>query len=183
MRHEGAGFVGRLKAELAAAQATEAALTKRVAEFTHQFAQVNGGDTQLQSLIGEADADRKTYERYLARSNELHSDIGRAQPDASLVSRADVPLKPSFPDIRMMVMVGIALGAGAGMVLVGMSDSLLAGLRHKEQVEDTLGIKCLGAVPTLKRSRRNRRRNSASRTAERGFRTGDPQRRVEIAEL
>jgi polysaccharide biosynthesis transport protein len=65
MRREDAGFVGRQKAELAAAQATEAALNKRVAEFSHQFAQVNGGDTQLQSLIGEADADRKTYEGVL----------------------------------------------------------------------------------------------------------------------
>lgn len=158
MRHEGAGFVGRLKAELAAAQATEASLNKRVAEFTRQFAQVNGGDSHLQRLVGEVDADRKIYEKDLASSNELHSNIGNVQPGASLVSRADVPLKRSFPDIRMMVMVGVALGAGAGMVLVGMSDSLLAGLRHKEQVEDTLGIKYLGAVPTLKRSRRNRRR-------------------------
>ena len=155
-RHEGAGFVGRLKAELAAAQATEAALTKRVAEFTRQFAQVNGGDSHLQRLVGEVDADRKIYEKDVASSNELHSNIGNVQPGASLVSRADVPLKRSFPDIKMMVMVGIALGAGAGMVLAGMSDSLLAGLRHKGQVEDTLGIKCLGAVPTLKRSRRNR---------------------------
>ena len=61
MRHEGAGFVGRLKAELAAAQGTEASLNKRVAEFTHQFAQVNGGDTQLQNLMVQAEADRKTY--------------------------------------------------------------------------------------------------------------------------
>ena len=152
MRREGAGFVDGLKVELAAAQATMEALNKRVAEFTHQFAQANGGDTQLQSLIGEADEDRKTYERYLARSDEVHSKLGHAQPDARLVSRADVPLKPSFPNTRTMVMVGATIGAGAGMVLAAMLDSLLGGLRNEGQVEVFLGIKCLGLVPRLKRS-------------------------------
>lgn len=150
LKREGAGVVGRLKAELAAAQATEAALNKRVAEFTHEYAQVNGGDSRLQNLIGEADADRKTYEEYLARSNNLHSNLGHAQPDASLVSRADVPLKPSFPAI-LIVMIGTTIGAGGGMVLAAMLDTLLGGLRNKEQVEETLGIKCLGLVPRLGR--------------------------------
>jgi polysaccharide biosynthesis transport protein len=178
IRREGAGFVSRLKAELAAAQATEAGLNKRVAEFTHQFAQVNGGDTQLQNLIGEADADRKIHEESLARSNELHSSIGHAQPDASLVSRADVPLKPSFPNTGMIVMVGIALGAGAGLVLVGMTESLLAGLRQKEQVEEALGIKCLGSVPMFKRPRKNRHAASFLRPQNTAF--GQAIRNVEL---
>lgn len=52
VRREGAGVVGRLKAELAAAEATEAALNKRAAEFTREFSQVNGGDIQLANLLG-----------------------------------------------------------------------------------------------------------------------------------
>ncbi len=157
MKREGAGFVDGLKVELAAAQATEAALNKRVAEFTHQFAQANGGDTRLQSLIGAADEDRKTYQRYLARSDEIHSRLGHAQPDASLVSRADVPLKPSFPNTRTMLMVGATIGAGAGMVLAAMLDTLLGGLRNEGQVEASVGIKCLGLVPRLRGSHHNRR--------------------------
>ena len=157
MKREGAGFIDGLKVELAAAQATEAALNKRVAEFTHQFAQANGGDTRLQSLIGAADEDRRTYERYLARSDEIHSRLGHAQPDASLVSRADVPLKPSFPNTRTMLMVGATIGAGAGIILAAMLDTLLGGLRNEGQVEASVGIKCLGLVPRLKGSRHNRR--------------------------
>jgi succinoglycan biosynthesis transport protein ExoP len=107
-------------------------------------------------LIAEADADRKSFERFLARSNELHSIIGHARPDASLVSRADVPVKPS-PDARLIVMVGTVIGAGMGMILVTLLDGLLGGLRNKEQVEEALGIRCLGLVPRVKRSRRNRR--------------------------
>jgi hypothetical protein len=49
IRRESAGVVGRLKAEAAAAQATEAALNQREPDLTHQFALVNGGDTRLES--------------------------------------------------------------------------------------------------------------------------------------
>ena len=91
-RAESDRFVGRLKAELGAAAAKEAALNNRLLEYTREYARVNGGDTQLASLSGAADADRKTYEQYLARSNEVHSNIGHAQPDASFVSNAAVPL-------------------------------------------------------------------------------------------
>jgi succinoglycan biosynthesis transport protein ExoP len=153
IRVESAGFVGRLKAELGAADAKEAALNKRLAEYTREYAQANGGDTQLASLIGAADADRKTYEQYLARSNEVHNNIGHAQPDASIVSNAAVPLRPYHPNTKTMVMIGLAIGAGAGIVLAGMMDVLLGGLRSKQQVEEVLGIKCLGLVPRLKRSR------------------------------
>ena len=163
-----------------AAQATEAALSKRVAELTRQFALVSGGDTQLQDLIGQADADRKAYERNLARSNELRSSIGHGQPGASLLSPADVPLKPS-PSIKLVVLVGIVIGAGAGMIWVSLLDALLGGLRNKEQVEESLGIKCLGLVPKLKRSRRNRRLGPLSGTAKLRFWAGDPQCPVEIA--
>jgi succinoglycan biosynthesis transport protein ExoP len=156
IRRESSDAIGRLKTGLGAAQETEGALSKRVTELTRQFALVNGGDTELQNLIGEADADRKAYERYLARSNELRSSIGHGQPDASLLSPADIPLKPS-PSPKLIVLVGVVIGAGAGMIWVTLLDGLLAGLRNKEQVEEALGMKCLGLVPGLKRSPRNRR--------------------------
>jgi succinoglycan biosynthesis transport protein ExoP len=158
IRRESSDAIGRLKTGLSAALQTEAALSKRVAELTRQFAQVNGGDTQLQNLLFQADSDRKAYERYLERSNELRSSIGHAQPDAILLSPADVPLRPSL-DIRKLVLAGIAIGAAAGIVLVTLLDGLLKGLRNEKQLEDTLGIKCLGSVPILKRSPRNRRRD------------------------
>ena len=149
---------GRLKAELAAAQATETALNRKMVEFTHDFAEVNGGDSRLQTLIAEADADRKAYERYLARADDVHGSIGREDPGASLLSPADPPLKPSFPNTKLMVIAGITIGAGAGAVLAAVIDLLFGGLRSKEQVEDALGVKCLGLVPSFRRGRLSRLR-------------------------
>jgi uncharacterized protein involved in exopolysaccharide biosynthesis/Mrp family chromosome partitioning ATPase len=153
IRAEAARVVRRLKADLAAAEANEATLQRQENQFTHEFAQVSGGDPQLASLIDAADADRKVYEQYLTRSNEISTHVGRLQPDARIVSTADVPLKPSIPETRLMVVVGAGIGAGIGLVLTVMIDGLLGGLRSAKQVEHVLGIRCLGLVPTFRRSR------------------------------
>jgi uncharacterized protein involved in exopolysaccharide biosynthesis/Mrp family chromosome partitioning ATPase len=157
LRRESEGVVARLKAEVAGAEATEATLNRRAKEYTQQFALVNGGDMQLQNLIHDADADRQTYERYLARSNEIYANMGHAQPDAQLVSSAAAPLYPSFPNTRLMVLLGAAIGAGFGITLAAIIDLLRGGLRNKKQVEDALGVKCLGSVPMTRTSRPYRR--------------------------
>jgi uncharacterized protein involved in exopolysaccharide biosynthesis/Mrp family chromosome partitioning ATPase len=166
IRREKSEASGRLKTELSGAQATEAALTKRVTELTRQYALVNGGDAQLQNLLGQADADRKANERYLARSNELLSSIGHAQPDAILLSPADPPGKSS-PNAKLIVLMGTLTGAAVGLIWVALLDGLLRGLRNERQVEEILGIKCVGLIPKVRRnpgySLRRRERLSAIR--------------------
>jgi succinoglycan biosynthesis transport protein ExoP len=156
VRRASVGVISRLRLELVAAEASVTALRERAAEYTREFSQANGGDTRLASLISQADVDRQIYTQYLTRANEAQSNIGNVQADASLVSGAAIPLKPYFPNIKTMVMVGLALGAGVGIILAAMSDALLGGLRSKRQVEEALGIKCLGLIPRLKRPRRSR---------------------------
>jgi uncharacterized protein involved in exopolysaccharide biosynthesis/Mrp family chromosome partitioning ATPase len=168
IRRESSDAIGRLKTGLGAAQETEAALGKRVADLTRQFALVSGGDTQLQNLIGEVDADRKGYERYLARLNELRSSIGHAVPDASLLSPADTPLKPS-PSVKLIMLGGIVIGMGAGLIWVTLLDGLLKGLRNEAQIEEVLGIRCLGLVPKVQRSRRYGFRRHERSAAVRDF--------------
>lgn len=155
-RRASAGLIGRLRLELVAAEASELALEKRAAEYTREFSQISGGDTRLANLIDEADIDRKLYAQYLARENEAQSNINNVRADASLVSGAAIPPKPSYPDTKSLVMIGLALGAGIGVILAAMIDMLLGGLRSKKQVEAALGVKCLGLVPRLERPRRSR---------------------------
>jgi uncharacterized protein involved in exopolysaccharide biosynthesis/Mrp family chromosome partitioning ATPase len=168
IKRESSDTIGRLRTGLDAAQQTEAALSKRVTELTRQFALASGGDTELQNLIGEAEADRKAYERYLARSNELRSSIGHAQPDASLLSPAGLPLK-SWPNTKLIVLGGIGIGMGASLIWVTLLDVLLKGLRNEAQIEETLGIKCLGLVPKVRNSPRYRFRSRERLNAIRDF--------------
>ena len=144
----------RRRGEAAAAQATESALARQAGQYTEALARVNGGDVQLLTLTREEDATRKTYEQYLALANRVHSLAGYQQAGASIVSRAAVPPKPAFPNRTIILIVGLTAGAGGGIVLAFMIDSLMGGLRNREQVESLLGVKCLGQIPKLAHSRR-----------------------------
>ena len=156
IRSEAGRATARLRADLAAAAATEAALERQEKELTHQLAQVSGGDPRLASLHDAAGADRKVYEKYLTRANEARNAVGNLRPDARIVSAAAVPLEPIFPNTKLLVVVGATIGAGAGAVLAATIGGLLGGLRSARQVEDVVGIRCLGWVPRLTRRRRRR---------------------------
>jgi capsular exopolysaccharide synthesis family protein len=75
-----------------------------------------------------------------------------------MISAADAPSKPSFPKKRLMVLGGLTIGAGTGIALATLIELLRGGLRSMDQVEDTLGVKCLGLVPRLKPLSRRRLR-------------------------
>jgi uncharacterized protein involved in exopolysaccharide biosynthesis/Mrp family chromosome partitioning ATPase len=167
IRQESAGVVGRLHAELAGAEAAEATLKRRAAEVGHEFAEANGGNTRWQALLNEADGDLKLYQRYLTLANETRSNLGQAQPDGEFVSPADVPIRPSFPNTRLMAMLGGVTGTGVGLVLIALIDNLRGGLRDRQQVEEDLGVTCLGLIPRVRRSRRLP--SSASFTEDKAF--------------
>lgn len=103
----------------------------------------------LRQKMFDSEANRTNYDRYLARSDDIHGIMGQARPDASLLSAADAPVKPSSPTAGMMVMLGAGVGAGIGMLLVVLIDFLRGGLCTRQQVENALGVRCLGSVPML----------------------------------
>ena len=107
----------------------------------------------LRQKMLTSEAQRTIYEQYLARAQEARSDIGMERPDAVVVSRADVPLKPSFPNAKLMVLAAAGLGAGIGLVLAQVIEAWRGGLRSIQQVRTALGVRCLGAIPLLKQHR------------------------------
>jgi Mrp family chromosome partitioning ATPase/capsular polysaccharide biosynthesis protein len=101
----------------------------------------------LRQKMLASDAQRTIYEQYLARSEEARSDIGHERPDAAIISRADVPAGPSFPNVKLMVLAATGLGGGIGLVLVLLIEAWFGGLRSLRQMQAALGVRCLGAIP------------------------------------
>ena len=81
------------------ARAREASLDRSLDELKVQAAEANKHEIRLRALEREATANRTLLETFLARFKETSAqeDIDIQQPDARVISRADVADKPSSP--------------------------------------------------------------------------------------
>ncbi|WP_225703058.1 polysaccharide biosynthesis tyrosine autokinase [Bradyrhizobium cenepequi] len=104
---------------------------------------------RLHELQREAEANRTLYESYLARSKETTSQESLELPDSRVVTKASVPIRPSWP--KSMLILGLAgmLGLGLGTVLAFGADYLDGRIKTLEQAESVSGVPALAAVPLI----------------------------------
>ncbi len=110
------------------------------------------GEIELRALQHEADADRALYDRLLARSKETNVESGLQQPDAQIISHAESPELPSFPNPKLILPIFFITSLIVAVLLVFALEQLDQGFSTLEQVEATLGFTALGMVPRLRRS-------------------------------
>lgn len=115
------------------------------------------GEIELRALQHEAEADRALYDRLLARSKETNVESGLQQADAQIISRAEAPELPSFPNPKLILPVFFITSLIVAVLLVFALERLDHGFSTLEQVEAALGVTALGVVPWLHRSALRRR--------------------------
>lgn len=131
------------------AQSREDALTASLSHLKNTSNESGLEQVRLRELQREADANRTLYESFLARYKETSAQETLALPDARLVSRADVPIQPSFPKSTLILAAAGMLGIGFGSVLAFLLDSAdhrVKSLRHAEEVT---GVPTLAAIPVI----------------------------------
>ena len=109
----------------------------------------NQSSVELAELQRKADAASTLYNSLLNRAKETSTDQGTEQSDARVVSRAKIPIKPSFPNIPLNFIIGIILGLIGGVGATLLMEALDSGLATSEDVERVLGVPHLGAIPSL----------------------------------
>jgi capsular exopolysaccharide synthesis family protein len=145
-------IVQKMRNEVVAAKAREAALAESLDELKVRAGEQNQFEVKLRALEREATASRTLLETFLARAQETRSQESYQTADAQVVSRADIPGGPSSPRTKLMVLAGFFLALGFAVLLAFLLEFLDSGFRSEEQLEQTLGIASLGLVPSLKRS-------------------------------
>lgn len=153
--------VQSLRNETAVARARETSLSVGLEALKSNVGRANGAEVRLRALEREANANRALFENFLTRLKETTAQQDLQRPDARLISRADVPGKPSYP--RKKLILGAAsfssllLSLGLAFTL----DRLDAGFRSAEEIEGALKVAGLGLVPLLS-GLRNRGRDPVS---------------------
>jgi capsular exopolysaccharide synthesis family protein len=114
-----------------------------------QLASSSRASVGLGELERNAQASRTLYESYLARYKETSSQVGLAQADAELVSRAAPAVKPSSPNVPLNLLAGFIFALAAGFGAVALAELLESGLATSADVEKRFNVRYLGAIPLL----------------------------------
>jgi polysaccharide biosynthesis transport protein len=104
---------------------------------------------RLRELQREAEANRTLYESYLARYKETTAQESLEMPDSHVVTKASIPIAPSWPKTWLVLGPALTLGLGMGCVLAFLADYLDRRVKTLEQAEQISGVPALAAVPLI----------------------------------
>jgi capsular exopolysaccharide synthesis family protein len=159
-RAEQAQIQGRINAEVAkiissvqgdaeAARSKEAELQAQVDSLEKKAGGLGQNEVQLRQYEREAQSSRAVYEDFLKRSKEIREQQDIQQPDARVLSPADLPTSPSFPRYGLIMGIALVIGLGVGVGVVLLLERLDGGFRMGEHVERMTGRAVVGMIPAL----------------------------------
>ena len=147
---EASRIVSGLASNASTAHSRSEALRRALATLKQEAGKTGAADVDISAQEREAQANHALYDRLLSRAKETSIESGLQQPQAHIVSTADIPIHPSYPNkplILILSLVGAILLAA--LLVIGL-ESLDQGFRDLDQVESVLGVSALGFIPKLR---------------------------------
>ncbi|GEN99812.1 hypothetical protein NSE01_16450 [Novosphingobium sediminis] len=126
-----------------------ASLSGSLQQSRGMLVQNNAAMVGLQDLEKRAETSNALYESYLNRFKELTAREGTEQADADLLHPAAVPLRPTSPNVALNLVLSVALGLGLGIAAAFAAEMTFSGLTTGDDIEQRLGVRYLGSIPTL----------------------------------
>ncbi|PRY25196.1 uncharacterized protein involved in exopolysaccharide biosynthesis [Aliiruegeria haliotis] len=121
---------------------------------TLQRASVDKSDawTRLRELQHEAESAGKTYDSLLRRHADLLARNDQQTP-VRLITTASVPVAPSTPNPLLFAVPAVVVSLIIGGMIAALFERLDQRFRGERDVEETLGVPCIGLVPKISRRR------------------------------
>ena len=142
-----------LRSGVAAARGREAALRANLSQMQGQVGVQGQTEVKLRELENEADVARMLYATYLKRYEETANQINLQDPDATVVSRAGVPLSPLPPSKMQIISAGVVVSTVLSTLFAIIRERLRVGFRTSEQLEASVGVETLGFLPKVRNMR------------------------------
>ncbi|MEY9358265.1 succinoglycan biosynthesis transport protein ExoP [Bradyrhizobium yuanmingense] len=131
------------------AKSREASLEKNVKDLVAQAGNKGQAEVKLRDLESAADTYRNLYNNFLEKLQSATQNQSFPLSEARLISTATKPDRKSSPRTVLALVGGLVgglcLGFGAAFARELLSDVL----RTPGEVEDELGVKCLGVLPDI----------------------------------
>mgnify|MGYP002064563746 CR=1 FL=1 len=147
IRDEVSRIAVSLENEAEFARTRVASLQTSLREAQGHTSEQNKEAIQLRALQREAAANRALYETFLNRFKETSTTQGMETSDARVVSYAEVPGGPSFPNRKKMLTQYVVVGFIGACGLVLLIALLNPCMTSPEQVQRTVGEYVIGLIP------------------------------------
>jgi capsular exopolysaccharide synthesis family protein len=141
--------IGGLENEVKVSRAKERALEQNVDRLKTDVANANQNSIKVRMIEREAEASRALLATLLALQKETLSqeDFDFQQADARVISYADIPAEPSFPNkVAILALLFIA-STCIGLFLILLLELLDHGVRSGEDLAAVTGVPSLGFAP------------------------------------
>lgn len=142
-------ILSSLRADAQAAAQRESSLLGSRGQAQGGLAANNEAQVGLVGLQQRADAARQIYDGYLNRAKQVAVEGSLQQPDATVNSAADAPVRPSSPNKRLGAAVAVLLASLAAGASVLAAELWNRGVRSRDDVERALGVPFAGVLPEL----------------------------------
>ncbi|PNU04779.1 GumC family protein [Novosphingobium guangzhouense] len=150
-------IVSNLEMQRDVASQRLASLSASLGAARGDLARNNAAMVGLDELERTALSSQAMYESYLNSYRQLMAQDGTQQPNARVLSLAEVPLLPSSPNVPMNMVLALVIGLGAGLAAAYIAEALFRGVTTAEEVQYGLGSRFLGSIPLLGSVSRARR--------------------------
>lgn len=131
------------------AKSREASLEKNVKELVAQAGHTGQAEVKLRDLESAADTYRNLYNNFLEKLQSATQNQSFPLSESRLISTATKPDRKSSPRTILALVGGLVGGLCLGFGVAFARELLSDVLRTPGEVEDELGVKCLGVLPDI----------------------------------
>jgi capsular exopolysaccharide synthesis family protein len=145
-------IVTGLQSEVSLAAAQEKEFAAELEQLEAQNLRAHRDALELHSLASEAAASRSLLDTFLASLDRTAVQLDLVQPDARILSLAEVPTWPSYPQRRILLALAVIASLMISLAIVFVLEFLHKGFRAAQQIEAAFGVPVIGMVPLVKSS-------------------------------
>lgn len=141
--------IAELKTDIDRSRADVQQLLLQRSDASKPPGETGAADQRLQQLEREAATKSQLYHALLRRQQGIRDRRETGMSDASILSLAVTPDRPSSTNPILFIPPALVLFLICGSLLSVLLERLDRGLRSEREINETLGVPCIGLVPQV----------------------------------
>ena len=137
------------KSDYEIAKAREDSLRASLDKQIHEAGTSGQAQVNLKELQSASQTYHTIFETFLQKYTEAVQEQTFPISDAHVITVATPPLGKSYPKTKLIALLGLLVGLGGGLGHALVLRNFDRSVRRPRDVEERLGLECLGLVPLI----------------------------------